>query len=64
MFISSNVKVGENTVVFQHITIGRKEIPAIGKQCFIGACAIIISNVKIGNNCRIGVETIVTKKYT
>lgn len=33
----------------------------IGKQCFIGANAIIMAGVRIGNNCIVGAGAIVTK---
>ena len=35
--------------------------PTIGGGVFIGAGAIILGGVEIGNNCRIGAGTVVTK---
>lgn len=35
--------------------------PVIGDNCYIGAGAKIIGNIKIGNNCRIGAGAIVTE---
>ena len=67
IFISDEVKIGKNAVIFQGVTIGAvrtkgsKNVgnPTIGDDCYIGAGAKIIGNVKIGNNCRIGANTVV-----
>ena len=69
VFISGDSKIGENCVIFQHVTIGAvrtkgsKNIgnPTIGDNCYIGAGAKIIGNIKIGNNVRIGTNACVYK---
>ena len=69
IFISNNAVIGENCVIFQHVTIGSNTIkgsnkcgsPIIGNNCYIGAGAKIIGKVTIGDNCRIGANSIVVK---
>lgn len=69
IFISNNAKIGENCVIFQHVTIGSNTLkgsskigsPTVGNNCYIGAGAKIIGKVTIGNNCRIGANCIVVK---
>ena len=67
VFISAGAEIGKNCVIFQQVTIGsntlidseRKGAPIIGDNCYIGAGAKIIGNVKIGNNCRIGANCVI-----
>ena len=69
IFISDNAKIGENCVIFQHVTIGSNTLkgsskigsPTIGNNCYIGAGAKIIGKINIGDNCRIGANCIVVK---
>lgn len=67
VFISAGAEIGKNCVIFQQVTIGsntlvdsdRKGAPIIGDNCYIGAGAKIIGNVRIGNNCRIGANCVI-----
>lgn len=67
IFISGGARVGKNCVIFQHVTIGSNTLsdsksngyPVIGDNCYIGAGAKIIGNVRIGNNVRIGANAVV-----
>lgn len=69
IFISSGSKIGRNAVIFQQVTIGSvttldsksQGSPIIGDNCYIGAGAKIIGNIKIGNNVRIGANCVYTK---
>lgn len=69
VFISSMASLGENVVIFQHVTIGSNTLaghpqqgaPKIGNNVYIGAGAKIIGNVYIGDNCRIGANCVVVK---
>lgn len=68
IFISDKAVIGRNSVIFQGVTIGSNTLentksngsPVIGDNCYIGAGAKIIGNVKIGDNVRIGANAVVT----
>lgn len=69
--IHENAKIGKNTKILQHVTIGgnmgkRKVVdgreitaPIIGDNVIIGAGAQILGPVKIGNNTKIGAGAVV-----
>lgn len=67
VFISGGAVIGTNCVIFQHVTIGSNTfpdskglgVPVIGENCYIGAGAKIIGNVRVGNNVRVGANAIV-----
>jgi serine O-acetyltransferase len=67
VFISGGAVIGENCVIFQHVTIGSNTLidskgfgaPVIGDNCYIGAGAKIIGNIRIGNFVRIGANVVV-----
>ncbi len=67
IFISAGCRIGRQCVIFQHVTIGSNTLPksrgrgfpSIGHNCYIGAGAKIIGNVKIGDNVRIGANAVV-----
>jgi serine O-acetyltransferase len=68
--LHANTRVGRGCVMGQGITIGAAEgfvsseinrCPVIGDNCYIGAGAKIIGDIKIGNNCQIGASAVVLK---
>lgn len=67
VFMSENARIGKNCVIFQQVTIGSSIMadslkdgsPVIGDNCYIGAGAKIIGNIKVGNNVRIGANAVV-----
>ncbi|WP_136526672.1 DapH/DapD/GlmU-related protein [Geomonas ferrireducens] len=69
IFISDSATIGKSCVIFHHVTIGsntlkdskRPGAPTIGNNCYIGAGAKIIGNIKIGDNVRIGANCVVTQ---
>ena len=69
IFISDKALIGQNAVIFHHVTIGSNNLkdslkrgsPIIGDNVYIGAGAKIIGAVRIGNNVRIGANCIVVK---
>lgn len=69
IFIAGSAKVGRNCVIFHQVTIGANAIPSskgvgcpeIGDNVYVGAGAKIIGRVKIGNNCRIGANCVITQ---
>ena len=63
VFISRYAKIGENCRIYQNVTIGEvnRRAPDIGKNCLIGAGAVIVGDVKIGDNVKIGAGAVVFK---
>lgn len=55
--------IGEGTTVQHGVTIGEVhgKVPVIGKGCYIGARAIIIGDVRIGDNVTIGAGSVIVK---
>lgn len=67
--IGDGVKLGKNVTIYQSVTIGGARIgdanagnyPHIGDDTVIFSGAAIIGAVKIGKNCVIGANSVVTK---
>lgn len=65
--ISSMVVIGRNVNISQGVTIGvssrgsNKGAAIIGDGVYIGPGAKIVGSVRIGNNCAIGANAVVTK---
>lgn len=67
--IGSGVTIGSGTNILQHVTLGTKrigvsEFPTIGKNVTIYAGAVIVGKIKIGDNCIIGANSVVTKSMS
>jgi len=62
VFISRYAEIGENCWIYQNVTIGevKKKAPVIGDNCLIGAGAVIIGGIKIGNQVKIGAGAVVS----
>lgn len=66
--VGRGVKLGENVKIFQNVTLGGREIgstdrdefPSVGDNTVIFAGAVIIGNVRIGRNCVVGANAVVT----
>lgn len=68
--VHANAQIGRGCVLGQGITIGAAEgyvtseankCPVIGDNCYLGAGAKIIGDIKIGDNCQIGASAVVLK---
>lgn len=64
--IGEGVKIGDNCVIYQNVTLGRKnrdiaEYPVIEDNVTIYCNSTIIGNVKVGSNSIIGCNTVVMK---
>lgn len=63
--IGSTASIGEGTIIYHGVTLGAKNIqkgkrhPDVGKNVLIGAGAKILGPVKIGNNAKIGANSVV-----
>lgn len=67
--IGEGVKLGERVKIFQHVTLGGARLgdwqdgnyPEIGDDTVIFAGAVVVGKIKIGKNCVIGANAVVTK---
>jgi Serine acetyltransferase len=63
--IHNDTKIGNNCVIAQNVTIGRKfrdeKVPVIGNDVYIGANSVVFGEITIGNNVIIGAGSIVDK---
>ena len=62
--IHENAIIGDNTVIFQNVTIGGMPdggVPKIGKNVYIGSGAVILGGIVIGDNVKIGANAVVLK---
>lgn len=67
IIIHPTAQIGDNCTIYQQVTIGvndfDEQIPrkaaVIGNNCYIGAGAKIIGNIRIGDNVRIGANAVV-----
>lgn len=59
--INPNARIGKGTSIQHAVTIGELNggSPTIGKNCYIGARAIILGPIIIGNNVKIGAGSLV-----
>lgn len=68
IFVSAPAKIGKDCVIFHHVTINainspddeNMGAPVIGDNCYISTGAKVMGNARVGNNVRIGVNTVVT----
>ena len=60
--------IGKNCVIFHGVTIGGtgkhrdKRHPTIGNNCFIGTHATLLGPITIGDDVRIGAETVIINR--
>lgn len=62
--IHQDAVIGEGTQIEVNVVIGETKtgcVPKIGKNCRIGAGAVLIGNIVIGDNVKIGANAVVTK---
>jgi|GEM_PF-406251 len=61
IYISRYSSIGEGCRIYQNVTIGEIEqrAPRIGRNCLIGAGAVIIGDITIGDNVKIGAGAVV-----
>ena len=65
--IGETSEIGNNVTIFQGVTLGGtgkergKRHPTIGNNVVIGAAAIVLGAIHIGDNSRIGAAAVVTK---
>jgi serine O-acetyltransferase len=66
--IHPRTEIGDNTKIYQNVTIGgngRKNgengVPVIGCDVFIGAGAVLVGPIRVGDGAVIGANTVVTR---
>lgn len=61
IFISRYSSIGTGCRIYQNVTIGekRQKAPQIGRNCLIGAGAVLIGDIKVGDNVKIGAGAVV-----
>lgn len=61
VFISRFARVGRDCCLYQNVTIGEidRRAPKIGDRCFIGAGAVLVGGITVGNDVKIGAGVVV-----
>jgi serine O-acetyltransferase len=67
--IGDGVQLGRNVTVFQNVTLGgarigdshKRKYPQVGDGSVIFAGAVVIGDIKLGANCVVGANSVVTK---
>ncbi|MDE6888771.1 MAG: serine acetyltransferase [Eubacterium sp.] len=61
IFISRFAVIGEGCRIYQNVTIGEvnRKAPVIGNGCLIGAGAVLVGDIRIGDHVKIGAGTVV-----
>lgn len=63
VFISRFAVIGPRCRIYQNVTIGEVDhrAPAIGADCQIGAGAVLVGNIRIGDRAKIGAGAVVSR---
>ena len=65
--IGETTEIGEDVVIYQGVTLGGtstkkvKRHPTLGNNIVVGCGAKILGNIKVGDNCQIGANSVVIK---
>jgi serine O-acetyltransferase len=60
--IHADTVIGDDCIIMQQVTVGQLAaggVPAIGNKVYIGAGAKILGSISIGDNARIGANSVV-----
>lgn len=62
IYISRYASIGAGCRIYQNVTIGEVngKAPYVGCNCFIGAGAILVGDIQIGDNVKIGAGAVVS----
>ena len=69
IFINDGAKIGNNCTIRGQVTIGNKgwkenKCPVLLDNIEIGIGAKLIGSIKLGNNCQVGANAVVTKSFS
>ena len=61
VFVSRYAVVGRGCRIYQNVTIGEVDgqAPVLGDGCLIGAGAVLVGGIRVGNRVRVGAGTVV-----
>ncbi|HKB93543.1 MAG TPA: serine acetyltransferase, partial [Gaiellaceae bacterium] len=65
--IGNGVRIGRDCLLMQNVTLGAPsqarigEMPALGDRVFVGAGAVILGPLHVGDDCFIGAHALVTE---
>jgi len=65
--IGETAEIGDDVLIYHGVTLGGRTLdpikrhPTVGDRVIVGAGAKLIGNIKIGNDCRVGANAVVTK---
>lgn len=61
IYISRYARIEEDCCMYQNVTVGEidRKAPHIGKHCLIGAGAVLVGNIRIGDYVKIGAGAVV-----
>jgi len=63
--IGETVRIGDNCVLYQHVTLGGtgkhsgKRHPTLGNNVMVGTAATLLGPIQVGSNVKIGAETFI-----
>ncbi|MEK6959224.1 MAG: serine O-acetyltransferase EpsC [archaeon] len=63
--IGETAEIGDNCTLFHNVTLGGtgkhsgKRHPTLGNNVYVGTAATLLGPIKIGNNVKIGAETVI-----
>ena len=62
VYISRYARVGAGCRIYQNVTIGEVggHAPVIGDRCLIGAGAVLVGGIRVGNDVRVGAGAVVS----
>lgn len=62
IYISRFAEIGRDCRIYQNVTIGEVHhaAPRIGDRCLIGAGAILVGGIRVGNDVKIGAGAVVS----
>ena len=61
IFVSRYAVIGRGCRIYQNVTIGEVDgqAPALGDDCLIGAGAVLVGGIRVGNRVRVGAGAVV-----